>query len=114
MSLSQKREGLVAGAVSTSELKEVWGEGNVSQGRQLGVIKGKQTRAERESFPAKFLPSSQPREGVEFKGGGREWAFSLCNFQVWFLTWRVCDLPNILHHTLLLPSCLPFLTENQD
>lgn len=39
----------------------------MSQGRQLGMIKGKETRAERESFPETFLPSSKPREGVEIK-----------------------------------------------
>lgn len=114
MSLSQKREGLVAAAVSTSELKEVWGEGNVSQGRQLGMVNGKETRAERESFSETFLPSSKPREGVEIKREGREWAFNLCSFQVWFLIWRVCDLLNILYYTHLLPGFLQLLTKNQD
>lgn len=105
MSLSQKREGLVAATVSISELKEVWGAGNVSQSRELDMIKGKQTRAERESFPEKFLPSSPPREGVEIKGGGKEWAFSLCSFQVWFLTWQVHDLPNTFYYFFCLVVC---------
>lgn len=77
------------------------------------MIKGKQARAERKSFPEKFLPSSQPREGVRSKEEKGSGAFSPCSFHIWFLACRVCDLPSILYYTLLL-SCLLLLTKNQD
>lgn len=85
VSLSQKSEGLWAAAVSTSELWGAMGRWECVRRRRLAMVKDKQARAERESFPERFPPSSQPREGVEIKGGGKEWAFSLCSFQVGFL-----------------------------
>lgn len=75
--------------MSTSELEEAWRAGNMSQSRQLVVIKDKQAREERKFFPERFPPGSQPRDGAEIKGRGEEWVFSLCSFQVWFLVWRV-------------------------
>ena len=51
LSLSRKREGLRAAALITSELREVWEAGNVSQGRWVGMINENQARAERDSFP---------------------------------------------------------------
>lgn len=55
MSLSQKSAGLGAAPVSASELGEVRRAGNVSEGRQLGMIKNKQAGSERESLPESFL-----------------------------------------------------------
>lgn len=47
------------------DLGEVWGAGNVSEGRQLVMIKNRQTRSEKKSFPERFPPNSQPREEVQ-------------------------------------------------
>ena len=66
------------------------------------MVKDKLAREERESFPERLPPSSQPREEVEIKGRGGEKASSLCSFQAGFLA-QSLDLFNILYSMVLLP-----------
>lgn len=71
MSLSQKSEGLGAASVSTSDLGEAWRTRAVSEGRQSGVLKNKQARSERGSFPERFLLGWKKESSKEGDVGGR-------------------------------------------